>query len=148
MKNGRKTTQQLIVHMFKNKKSSHYSKNTNSNKNQSNNNIVVNFKHSLISQNLNGNIKGGGLSASNNLTNRTKYKTTKNSPERLLIQKNLSRQKNFLGLNHVQKQGSKMYINNNLNTINKMILQSQRHNNTMNEEIIKKKILQLKEKKM
>ena len=147
MKNGRKTTQQLIVHMFKNKKSSHYSKNTNSNKNQSNNNIVVNFKHSLISQNLNGNIKGGGLSANNNLTNRTKYKTTKNSPERLLIQKNLSRQKNFLGLNHVQKKGSKIYINNNLNTINKMILQSQRNNNTMKEEIIKKKILQLKEKK-
>ena len=145
MKNGIKSSQQLIVNMLKSKKPQH---SKNGNKIQSNNNgIVVNFKHSLISQNLNGNMKGGGISMNNNLTNRTKYKTTKNSPERLFLQKNLSRQKNFIGLNQVFKPNSKMPINSSINSINKMILQSQRHNNTMKEEIIKKKILQIKEKK-
>ena len=145
MKNGIKPSQQLIVNILKSKKPQHPK---NPNKIQSNNNgIVVNFKHSLISQNLNGNMKGGGMSMTNNLTNRTKYKTTKNSPERLFLQKNLSRQKNFIGLNQVFKPSSKMPINNSINSINKMILQSQRHNNTMKEEIIKKKILQIKEKK-
>ena len=138
MKNGIKPSQQLIVNILKSKKTQH---SKNPNKIQSNNNgIVVNFKHSLISQNLNGNMKGGGMSMTNNLTNRTKYKTTKNSPERLFLQKNLSRQKNFIGLNQVFKPSSKMPINNSINSINKMILQSQRHNNTMKEEIIKKKI--------
>ena len=145
MKNGIKASQQLIVNMLKSKKPQNPK---NPNKIQSNNNgIVVNFKHSLISQNLNGNMKGGGIRLTNNLTNRTKYKTTKNSPERLFLQNNLSRQKNFIGLNQVFKPNSKMPINNSINSLNKMILQSQRHNNTMKEEIIKKKILQIKEKK-
>mgnify|MGYP002624184704 CR=1 FL=1 len=145
MKNGIKTSQQLIVNMLKSKKPQH---SKNSNKIQSNNNgIVVSFKHSLITQNLNGNMKGGGIIIANNLTNRTKYKTTKNSPERLFLQKNLSRQKNIIGFNQAFKPSSKMPINNSINSINKMILQSQRNNNTMKEEIIKKKILQIKEKK-
>ena len=150
MKNDIKTTQQLIVHMFKNNKSSQYIKNSNNNINKPNNNIVVNYKQSLISPNLNGNIKNNGdvlNRNNNNLTNRIKYKTTKNSPERLLIQKNLSRQKNVIGLNHAQKHSSKMTTNNTLSNINKILLKSQKQNNTIKDEIIKKKILQIKDRK-
>ena len=140
------TTEQLIIHLFKNKKPSQYIKKSNINKNQSNNNIFNNLKHSLISHNINRYNKGGdvGLNRNNNLTNRTKYKTTKNSPEHILIQKNLSRQKDLVGLNHAQKQSKKIPVNNCLNTINKMLLQNKRHNNTI--KIIKKKILQIKDK--
>ena len=146
MKNDIKTTQQLIVHMFRNNKSSQYIKNSNYNINKPNNNIVVNYKH----PNLNGNIKNNGdvLNVNtNNLTNRIKYKTTKNSPERLLIQKNLSRQKNYIGLNHAQKHSSKMTTNNTLSNINKILLKTQKQNNTIKDEIIKKKILQIKDRK-
>ena len=149
MKNDIKTTQQLIVHMFKNNKSLCI-KNSNSNKNKPNNNIVVNFKRSLITQNLNINAninKGSILNHNNNLTSRIKYKTTKNSPERLLIQKHLSRQKNFIGLNHIQKPSNKNTSNNTLNNINKMLLTNQNHNYTIRDEIIKKKIMQIKNKK-
>ena len=55
MKNGInsiKTTQKLIVHMLKIKKPYQNSKNLNNNKIESKNNIVMNFKHSLIPQNI------------------------------------------------------------------------------------------------
>jgi len=100
MKNGLnniKTTQKLIVQMFKTKKSNQYSNNSNSKRIQPNNNINMNYNQKY-NQNIFGNIniKGGKLyiNPQNNLTNRGKYKTTKNSPEKLLIQRNLSRQKN------------------------------------------------------
>ena len=148
MKNGEntiKTTQQLILHLFKNKNSFQYSKNSNINRIKPNNKILINFKHSLISQNLKGAVKGNqiGLNPSNNLTNRTKYKTTKNSPEPLLLQKNYSRQKNFIGTKNNHKKNNKMPISN---SINQMMLQRTKKSNTMKEEIIKKKILQMKEK--
>ena len=165
MKNGVnsiKTTQQLIVHMFKTKKTNQSSKNSITNKIQSkNNNLAINFKHSLLSQNLNTTRKSGLISNlsnisnihnSNNLTNRTKYKTAKNSPEQILIQKNLSRQKHLIGSNpnnnnisnQINKQNIKLPVSN---SINKIIFQNQKHNTTVKDEIIKKRIMQIKQKK-
>ena len=153
MKNGLnniKTTQKLIVQMFKTKKSNQYSNNSNSKRIQPNNNINMNYNQKY-NQNIFGNIniKGGKLyiNPQNNLTNRGKYKTTKNSPEKLLIQRNLSRQKNVKGINNSHRQNNKMQINNSLNNINKIILLNQKNNNILKDEIIKKKILQIKEKK-
>ena len=149
MKNGVnsiKTTQQLIVHMFKTKKPYPSSKNSisNSNKTQSKNNLAVNFKHSLISQNLNP--KNKKTSFISNLSNRTKYKTAKSSPEQILIQKNLSRQKKALISNqkYMNKPNNNMPISN---SINKIIFQNQKHNNTMKDDAIKKRIMQIKQRK-
>ena len=156
MKNGAnsiKTTQQLIVHMFKIKKPHQNSRILNINKIQSKKNIGNNFKHSLISQNINGNKKRTEINQTNNLTSRTKYKTSKNSPEKIFIQKNVSRQKNVIGLNNVhnhnhQNNNNKILINNNnINNISKLRTKNHKHSNTMGEEIIKNKILKIKEKK-
>ena len=105
MKNGANSTQQLIVHMFKIKKPHQNSRILNINKIQTKNNISNNFNHSLISQNINGNKKRKEIiNQKSNLTSRTKYKTSKNSPEKIIIQKNLSRQKKVLGLNNAHNQ--------------------------------------------
>ena len=148
MKNGVnsiKTTQQLIVHMLKTKKPYPSSKNSisNSNKTQSKNNLAVNFKHSLISQNLNP--KNKKTSLISKLSNRTKYKTAKSSPEQILIQKNLSRQKKALISNqkYMNKPNNNMPISNSINKI----FQNQKHNNTMKDDVIKKRIMQIKQRK-
>ena len=99
MKNGIKSTQELIMHLFQKKnpfKKEINNKNTNLLLNHKNNNI---FNQSL--------------------TNRAKYKTSKNSPENIINSK-------------IQK-----------NIINKMILSGQKK-----DEIIKKKIQHIKEKKV
>ena len=150
--NGISTTQQLIVHLFKKQKQPQYIKSTNINKNPSNNNLFNNFKHNILSQNLNGSIKNGkdgiGLNTTNNnFSNRTKYKTSKNSPEHMILQNNLSRQRKLININQAQKQINKLPINNSMNSISKILLNSQRHNNTIKDEIIKKKIMQIKDKK-
>ena len=99
MKNGIKSTQELIMHLFQKKnpfKKEINNKNTNLLLNHKNNNI---FNQSL--------------------TNRAKYKTSKNSPENIINSK-------------IQK-----------NIINKMILSGQKK-----DEIIKKKIQHIKEKRV
>ena len=144
--NSIKATQKIIVHMFKAKKPYPSSKNSisNSSKVQSKNNIAVNFKHSLISQNLNPNNKKTSLIS--NLSNRIKYKTAKNSPEQILIQKNLSRQKKIVGSNqkHMNKNNSNLPISD---SISKIIFHNSKHNNTVKEDMIKKRILQMQQRK-
>ena len=139
-----KTTQQLIVHLFKGKNSFQFTKNSNLNNIKPNKNILVNFKQSLISKNLKSNIKGNkiGINPTNNINNKEKYKTTKNSPEHLLFQKHYSRQKNFIASN--SKKINKMPI---MNSISKTIIKSQKNSSTKNKDIIKKKILKINQKK-
>ena len=137
MKNGIKTTQDLIMHLFKQKKSLYNNKNDINNKNT---NLLLNHNQNVFSQDLNKNLKhGNAFSKINiyNLTNRAKYKTSKNSPENILIKKNLSEQKKYM--NKSNNNNKKVQIMNN---VSKVII-----NNQSKDDIIKKKILHIKEKK-
>ena len=98
MKNGIKSTQELIMHLFQ--KKNPFKKESNN----KNTNLILNHKNNIFNQSL---------------TNRAKYKTSKNSPENILN-------------NKIQK-----------NIINKIILSGQKK-----EEIFKKKIQHIKEKKI
>ena len=113
MKNGMKSTQELIMQLFK--KKNPYQKNGNN----KNTNLLLNHKNNFFYQNL---------------TNRTKYKTSKNSPESILIQNIMSGQKKFLDKNN----NNKIQINN----ITKIIFTGAKR-----DEIIKKKIIHMKERK-
>ena len=71
MKNGIKSTQELIMHLFQ--KKNPFKKESNN----KNTNLILNHKNNIFNQSL---------------TNRAKYKTSKNSPENILnnkIQKNI-----------------------------------------------------------
>jgi len=114
MKNGMKSTQELIMQLFK--KKNPYQKNVNN----KNTNLLLNHKNNFFYQNL---------------TNRAKYKTSKNSPESNLIQNNMSGQKKILD----KTSNSKIQINN----ITKIIFTGAKR-----DEIIKKKIIHMKERKM
>ena len=98
MKNGIKSTQELIMHLFQ--KKNPFKKESNN----KNTNLILNHKNNIFNQSL---------------TNRAKYKTSKNSPENILN-------------NKIQK-----------NIINKIILSGQKK-----DEIFKKKIQHIKEKKI
>ena len=125
MKNDIKSNQQLIAYMFNNQVKF---QNT---QGKMNKDLFSNFNRNLITKSL----------KTNNLTNKTKYKTSKNSPERLFIPKSLSRQKKLIGVsNIIQKPSSKM-------SMNKLNIQNQKQTNIMKEEVLKKKILQMKAKK-
>ena len=115
MKSGIKSTQELIMHLFKKRKPSQ------KNMNYKNNNLLLNHKNNIFQHNL---------------TNRAKYKTSKNSPENILLHKNLSDQKKYLDKSN---NNSKIQMNN----ISKVMLSGQKK-----DEIIKKKIQHIKEKKM
>ena len=115
MKNGIKSTQDLIMHLLK--KKNPFQKDINN----KNTNLLLNHKKNLFQH--------------NSLTNRAKYKTSKNSPENNLIQNNLSDQKKYLE----KTNNSKIQINN----ISKMML-----NGYKQDELIKKKILHMKENKI
>ena len=109
-----KSTQELIMQLFKNKNP--YQKNINN----KNTNLLLNHKNNFFYQNL---------------TNRAKYKTSKNSPESNLVQNNMSGQKKFLD----KTNNSKIQINN----ITKIIFTGAKR-----DEIIKKKIIHMKERKI
>ena len=115
MRNGMNSTQEIIMHLFRKRKPSQ------KDINNKNNNLLLNHKTNIFQQNL---------------TNRVKYKTSKNSPESILIQKNLINPKKYLDK-----------TNNNpkiqLNNITKIILSAQKK-----DEIIRKKIQHINEKKM
>ena len=133
MKNGIKSTQELIMHLFK-KKNSIKNKNDIYNKNS---NLLLNHNNNIFSQNLTKNIKPGNAYSNiniYNLTNRVKYKTSKNSPENILVKKNLSEQKKYMN----KSNNNKAQMNNS----SKIII-----NNNTKDDIIKKKILHIKEKK-
>ena len=116
MKSGIKSTQELIMQLFKKKKPSQ--KNMNNKKS----NLLFNHKNNIFQQNL---------------TNRAKYKTSKNSPENILLQKNLSDQKK--NLDKSNNMNNKFQMNN----ISKIIISGSKK-----DDIIKKKIQHIKEKKM
>ena len=115
MNNGIKSTQDLIMHLFKKRKPSQY------NINNKNNNMLLNHKNNVFKHNL---------------TNRTKYKTSKNSPENILLKNNLSGQKKYLDKS---TNNSKILTNN----ISKVMLSGHKK-----DDIISKKMQHIKEKKM
>ena len=113
MKNGFKSTHDLIMNLFK--KKNPYQKEINN----KNSNLLLNQKNNnnLFHQNF---------------SNRTKYKTSKNSPENNLFQNN---QKKYLDKSN---NNNKIQMNN----LSKIMLSGQKK-----DEIIKKKILHIRDKK-
>ena len=118
MKNGFKSTHDLIMNLFK--KKNPYQKEMNN----KNSNLLLNHKNNanLFHQNF---------------TNRAKYKTSKNSPENNLFQNNnMSNQKKYLDKTN---NNNKIQMNN----LSKIMLSGQKK-----DDIIKKKILHIKDKKI
>jgi len=118
MKNGFKSTHDLIMNLFK--KKNPYQKEMNN----KNSNLLLNHKNNanLFHQNF---------------TNRAKYKTSKNSPENNLFQNNnMSNQKKNLDKTN---NNNKIQVNN----LSKIMLSGQKK-----DDIIKKKILHIKDKKI
>ena len=139
MYNGYNLTQQLLINMMKNKnkKISHYQKDS-----------CENLQNNLLNPNSNSSRQGvmsyNGLKIySNNSTARTKYKTSKNSPERLLLENKINLKQSIIDSKF--KKNIKLPIKStkmNSSSNNKLI-----QNNQNKDDIIKKMILNKKKKK-
>ena len=139
MNNGYKLTQHLLMNILKNKnkKSAHCPKASCDNLQ----NYLLNPNSTTSRQ---GVIAYNGLKIYNNSTARSKYKTSKNSPERVLIDHKINLKQSlidskFKNSNKFPIKSTKMNSNNN----NKLI-----QSNQTKEDIIKKIIMNKKKKKV
>ena len=123
MKYGIKNSQQALINLLRPQNNAHHM--------QSNNQNSIKY--------LLKNLKNNNIISHNNCYI-SKFKTTKNSPERIIIEKATNIQKNFDNNNGNYKKSSKFPIKG------KIILSNQKRAEKIMEEILKNKIIKNKEK--